>query len=401
MKINIFQFNGCDKCFNETLLLNQISKRIHEPEKWVPEKIDYAIITGYLIPENKKILETIKSNSKQMIAFGSCTSTGGIYGLAYQKGNIISPINKMIEGCENISGCLAEIEELERVINGESVETNKKLCNKCSRKSTCDYLDEVYRVINITEDEESCFNDLGLMCSGYIARECKELCVESGAPCRGCKPSVDRPGLRMLGLFGTLMGNIEVATEATGKGGTDKLADEPDDVTKSIPDVTGNFFRFSLANTVLPIGKNPSTGNILSDIMIGRPIEELPMILGHIGGKKAISTVLHIIEAYETINGIEINNEIKEIRNNLIELERELISAIKTENKDKFKEIEIKIRELAGNMNLSKLFYGGFRNQKENIFDFEEMFNEGPYESGPIKFSVDSKGIITEFIMEG
>ena len=164
-----------------------------------------------------------------MIAYGSCTVSGGIFGLAYQNGQIISPLSKLIQNVSEIQGCLGKIEELRNLIHDTPECNPKQLCSVCTRRSTCKYLEKVQRQINPAEDEEKCFNDFGFMCMGYIASECKERCIKSGAPCRGCKPNVDRAGIRMLGMFGTLMGNIEVATEATGKGGTDKLADKPDE----------------------------------------------------------------------------------------------------------------------------------------------------------------------------
>jgi hypothetical protein len=124
--------------------------------------------------------------------------------------------------------------------------------------------------------------------------------MNANAPCRGCKPKVNRSGFRMLGMFATLMGNIEVATEATGKGGTDKLADEPDLITQSIPDCVGSFFRFTLPDASLPIGRNKSSNSIISDVMIGRRIEEIPMILSLIGGSNFITYTLDAIKAYES-----------------------------------------------------------------------------------------------------
>jgi hypothetical protein len=213
----------------------------------------------------------------------------------------------------------------------------------------------------------------------------------------------------MLGMFGTLMGNIEVATEATGKGGTDKLADEDDDVTDSFPDLTGSFFRFNLANTVLPMGKRSSTGTLLSDVFVGRTIEELPMITGLLGGSKAISLTIKAIEAYEKGANLEVSEKTIELRKKLLELENKLNDAAKKEDTKTYENISAEIREIAGNMNLSNIFFGGFRtpiegeeyqSYKYHVFDFEEDSFEGTYESGPIKYTLDPSGVITEFEME-
>jgi coenzyme F420-reducing hydrogenase gamma subunit len=414
MKIGIFQFAGCNKCFNETILLKDVAEydiqRIEDPKNWNGDAIDIAVITGYLTADDKSIVEKIQSNSKRILAYGTCTTTGGIFGLAYQHGIAIKPLAKLISESEipveNIHGCLGEIEELKEKIESQAFSKSKSLCSICSRKSTCAYLDEIQRQVDVQEDEEACFNDFGYMCMGYIATECKENCVKSGAPCRGCKPKVDRPGIRMLGMFGTLMGNVEVATEATGKGGTDKLADEDDDMTEAMQDVTGNFFRFSLANSVLPIGKIPSTGSIYSDIFTGRLIEEIPMIMGQLGGENAISLTLDILTAYETGANLSVSDKSKELREKLLALEGELQKAIKSQDNSQFADVSAKIKQISGNMNLSNLFFGGFRTPVEAEEDFDSYKSEvfeieaGDYQSGKVKYSIDEQGKIIKFKME-
>ncbi|MHC1590795.1 MAG: NADH-quinone oxidoreductase subunit B family protein, partial [Candidatus Helarchaeales archaeon] len=278
MKVGIFQFNGCEKCFNETLYKccavegSQINDvvRVSDPKTWQGDALDAAVITGYLTAEDEPTLKKISDHAKKMVAYGSCATTGGIFGLSYQKGNEIMPLHNFYPKAVDVNGCLGEVEELSEAIKGQSFSKTRALCKVCARKSDCDYVEEVQRVIDVEENPEVCYNDQGLMCMGFIAIECKEACVNYGTPCRGCKPMVDRPGFRMMGMWGTLLGNIEVATEATGKGGTDKLADEDDEVTEANPDVVGQFFRFGLADSIMPVGRQTSTGNIYSDIFVGR-----------------------------------------------------------------------------------------------------------------------------------
>lgn len=409
MNVKIFQFNGCNKCFNETLLLKSDSsltiELIKNPKEWKAEKIDIAIISGYILPEDRGTLSNITSQTNKIIAYGDCTTTGGIFGLANQKGANIMPITRIIPGALKVNGCLAEIEELSNLIKGESSPKLKPLCNSCKRKSTCEYLDEVVRQVDPTEDGETCFNDLGFLCNGYIATECKERCVDYGTQCRGCKPIVNRSGIRMLGMFGTLMGNVEVATEASDYGATDKLADEEDDMTRSLPDIVGNFFRFTLPSSGLPKGRINSRNNILEDIFTGRLIEEFPLMTGLLGGEKSISMTLGIIEAYEQGANIEISDETKEIRAELRIIEKELISSIDAEDSEKYKETTEKIRAIAGNMNLSNIFFGGFKtpiNGKENFEKYKSKIfeiTEGTYKNGSIEFTLDSEGVITEIII--
>jgi coenzyme F420-reducing hydrogenase gamma subunit len=365
MDVRIFQFNGCNKCFNETLLLKEDSeysiKFVSDTKSWKEEKIDVSIIAGYLVPDDLKSLNKIKANSEKVIAYGNCAATGGVFALANQKGHEVTPLQNLIGDSKNIKGCLGEIKELKLAIDGKEV------------------------------------NDLGFLCSGFIAKECKEKCIDYNTPCRGCKPSVDRSGIRMLGLFGTLAGNVEIATEHSVKGATDKLADENDDLTDSLPDIVGNFFRFTLPTSGLPKGRIPSSGTLLEDVFIGRLIEEIPLISGILGGSKSISLTLKFIESYEKANEIKVSEQVKKFRSELLKLEDELQNAIEKEDSTKYKEVTEKIRKIAGNMNLSNL-YDNFDDYKTHIFEIVE----GTYKNGSVEYKIDSDGILTEIkIKEG
>jgi len=411
MDVKVFQFNGCNKCFNETILLKSdssyIIRFISNPSNWKEEKTDISVITGYLLPEDKDTLDKIIRNSTKVIAYGDCTTTGGVYALSNQRGHNVTPLRKFHEGVMNVFGCLGEIEELEALIKDKDLPKLYNLCIVCGRKKTCDYLEEVKRQIEL-DDEEKCFNDLGFLCNGFIAKECKERCIDYNAPCRGCKPIVDRSGIRMLGMFGTLMGNIEVATEHSEKGATDKLADSDDDVTACLPDIVGNFFRFTLSTSGLPKGRINSSGSLLEDVFTGRLIEELPLITGLLGGDHSISLTLKILETYEQANKIEVSETAKQYRKELLDLETELIEVIASRDPKRYKEVTDKIRKIAGNMNLSNLYYGGFKakiNENDNFEEYKtHVFDvvEGTYKNGSVEFTIDSIGIVKEIkIKEG
>ena len=411
MDVKVFQFNGCNKCFNESLLLKLNSEYnteyISDPKGWKEEKIEIAVLTGYILPSDKELVTKIESNAHKVIAYGSCTVTGGVFALANQHGHEVTPLKNFIDEIIEVEGCLGEVDELISGINGKEVKKPKKLCDVCSRRATCDYLDEVHRQIEL-EDAETCFNDLGFLCNGFVSRECKEKCIDYNTPCRGCKQLIERSGIRMLGMFGTLMGNIEVATEHSEKGATDKLADAEDDVTRSLPDIVGNFFRFTLPTSGLPKGRIPSSGKLLEDVFTGRLIEELPLITGLLGGEKSISLTLKIIETYEKTNQIEVSEQTKQFREELLKLEENLQKAVENEDVEQYKEVTDEIRQIAGNMNLSNVFFGGFKSQINGNDNFDEYKShvfevvEGTYKNGSVEYSIDPEGIIKEIkIIEG
>ena len=89
-------------------------------------------------------------------------------------------------------------------------------------------------------------------------------------------------------------------------------------------------------------------------------------------------------------------------------LEEKLHEAIEKEDAKQYKEITEEIRQIAGNMNLSNVFFGGFKTPIEGNDNFEDYKSqvfevvEGSYKNGLIDFNLDPKGIITEIkIKEG
>jgi hypothetical protein len=97
-----------------------------------------------------------------------------------------------------------------------------------------------------------------------------------------------------------------------------------------------------------------------------------------------------------------------EIRNKLLKFEKELRAAIDAQDAEKYEEITEKIRNIAGNMNLSNVFFGGFKTPIEGNENFEDYKSqvfevvEGSYKNGLIEFTLDKKGIIKEItIKEG
>ncbi|MFX0037074.1 MAG: hypothetical protein ACFE9I_15695, partial [Candidatus Hermodarchaeota archaeon] len=157
-----------------------------------------------------------------------------------------------------------------------------------------------------------------------------------------------------------------------------------------------------LPTSGLPKGRIPSKGNLLEDVFTGRLIEELPLISGLLGGDHSISLTLKIIETYEGANNIEVSDQTKKYRKELLKLEENLQESIQNKNPDHYKKITQEIRKIAGNMNLSNVFFGGFRSQIDDKDNFEEyrthIFDvvEGTYKNGLVEFTIDPIGIIKE-----
>ena len=125
------------------------------------------------------------------------------------------------------------------------------------------------------------------------------------------------------------------------------------------------------------------------------------------GGSKSISLTLKFIESYEKANEIKISEQVKKFRSELLTLEDKLQNAIEKEDSSKYKEVTEKIRKIAGNMNLSNLYFSGFKTKinGDNFDDYKtQIFEivEGTYKNGLVEYKLDSDGILTEIkIKEG
>ena len=215
----------------------------------------------------------------------------------------------------------------------------------------------------------------------------------------------------MIGYFGSLAyPMIDVATMGNWWT-TDKLADDTDDLTESLVDVVGTFFRFHLASAYPKGGIVESTGNIQSDIMIGRRVEEAIQIAGTIYGSRGISVTLNMIEGYEKAAEIEPSEQTVELRQNLREQQKSWLENSEEPSLKVFSEVTEGITNIAGNEVMSNLFFGGFRTPIESTkhpfesykaaaFEPKKLEASSDDELSKVRFKTDEKGIIREWSCE-
>ena len=83
-------------------------------------------------------------------------------------------------------------------------------------------------------------------------------------------------------------------------------------------------------------------------------------------------------------------------------MEKQLNKAIEDQDIKKYKEITNQIREIGGNMNLSNVFFGGFKTKIKESDNFENYkphifeISEGSYKDSIIEYTLDSQGVINE-----
>ena len=222
--------------------------KLTDVEGMPDRSIDLALINGGIrTTENEKVARLLRRKSKFVIAFGACSSWGGIPGLAnlaerkelldwaYEKtptpdnknGVRPSPLTE-VDGVKlELPTLLAQLEPLDRVIDvdyfipgcpptpdvvwkalGAFLSGNlppkgsvigaddRALCHTCSLNKTKPeklLTKEFRRVTEFQPDLTKCLLAQGILCLGPVTRGgCGALCVKGGTPCTGCFGPVDK-----------------------------------------------------------------------------------------------------------------------------------------------------------------------------------------------------------------
>ncbi len=412
--VSVAHLNGCDRCAWHMLVFDHLEgyELVSHPltiNGNADAAVDLLILTGYAEKQDKDRIEALAEKADKVLAYGTCPYSGGIFGLKNQRGGKVLPIGNMIDVDGSVLGCPPEPSQLLALLEAKEYEEPKDLCSTCNKTFESNYICDILRP-GTFKPSETCFNNQGVPCSGVVSAVCAQRCIDFDAPCRGCVNRVDKPSSSMIGFFGSLAAKIEVATQGNWWT-TDKLADDSDDISESLVDIVGTFFRFHLASGYPRGGIVASTGNDYSDIMVGRPIEEAIQIAATIYGSKGISVALNLVEGYEKAIGQEPSDQVQELRQSLREAQKNWINAFESPGNGIYAEVSETLHNIAGNEVLSNVFFGGFRtviaNSKHpfdsyNATGFEPSEVEASYEDefSKIRCSTDAKGIIREWSCE-
>ncbi len=416
-KVAVHHLGGCDRCSWQTLAIADwdeytlVHHSLLKNGKSIPKNldVDVLVLTGFATRSDLKKLKKLNAGATRVVAYGACPTTGGIFGLANQRGaEVISVCNELYADSA-IMGCPPNPENLRAILLKDADDSSQPLCKTCNRTFQEDTFMEIVRPY-VIESADLCYNNLGHPCSGVVSAECSQRCVDFNAPCRGCVNLIECPSLGMISYFGTMARQVEVETVAN-IWTTDKLGDGPDDLTESMVDVVGTFFRFHLACAFHQSGKMPSKGNIYSDIMVGRPIEEAIQIAATIYGSNGINVALSMIDAYENTMDFKPNKETVELRQKLREVQEKWAGLSNPPSYDSYSIVAKEIAEVGGNELLSNLFFFGFRTPIKGTkypFDtygaksFEPKALDASLERDhcSLRFSTDDRGTIREWLCE-
>jgi len=244
--------------------------------------------------EQAEMAELMRRKSQLLIAFGSCSHSGGVPGLANlfdretllradyiecasvtnpektlpqqsvktPDGEItlpllwdtvksldqVVPVDYYLPGCPPpanlvLNGLMAIVEN-KLPPRGRTLAPELALCNECPRRATKPEkftLKEFKRPHQILMDPEKCLLAQGLLCLGPATRSgCGSACISANMPCTGCLGPVDR--IKDYGA--KALSAIASSVDSNDEAEITKILD-------GIVDPVGTFYRYSLPSSLI------------------------------------------------------------------------------------------------------------------------------------------------------
>ena len=273
-----------------------VDAKKEDVEKMNDGEILVSFINGAVrLSEQEDMVKLLRRKSKLIVAYGSCSYTGGIPSLAnlfdrervfnyvYKESptvenreetipktkikvpegelelplfyNTVRALDQVIEVDYYIPGCPATPEvtlnAIQTLLSGElspkgSVigASNRSLCDECPLNETKPEklsIEGFRRLTEVKLDLERCFLAQSVICLGPVTRGgCDARCIKGGRPCQGC--------------FGPLNNVLDYGARAASYIAS--ILNVPPDyekieeALKNIPDPIGIFYKFSLAKSL-------------------------------------------------------------------------------------------------------------------------------------------------------
>ncbi len=259
------------------------------------DEINLMFINGSMrLEENVEMVELLRDKAKEVVAYGSCSVNGGLFGLgnlsgsdellekAYSnkttdEGELPKRVTEVEEGKLELPGLLDHIVPLNELIDVEyylpgcpplpnqledalpalldddtevgkyDFISDKSVCDVCPMERKEKKIEELKPVQEVDDlDPNECFLDQGVLCMGpATAGMCEAACPEVGHPCVGCNgpvKGVEDQGSRMASALASVIG-IE--------GEEERTEEEVREAIKSVRDPTGSFYMFSLPSSIM------------------------------------------------------------------------------------------------------------------------------------------------------
>lgn len=276
----------------------------------VPDaSIDITLFSGSIRnSENEALARLLRRKSRLLVAFGSCAGEGCIPGLAnlsptaaildasYEGPGVdnpdhllpqavwqapegeldlpllspllrtldqVVPVDYSVPGCPPESARIAEVlalvvEALEGRAELPPVGSilgagHSTVCDECPRTRGVKHITSFRRIQDVVSiDPDLCLLEQGIPCNGPATRDgCAARCPLVGAPCIGCYGPADGVvdyGARLMSAFASVVEAQEPA--------------EIERILDGIADPVGQFYRFSLARSLLGASRAAKIGSV-------------------------------------------------------------------------------------------------------------------------------------------
>ena len=254
--------------------------------------------------ENEEMAHLLRRKSKLLIAFGSCSSKGGIpalsnlssksdhFGTIYldnvsldnpqgilpqtrttaPEGELELPefyervrhLAEIVEVDYFIPGCPPEPHQIwnvvEALVQGAQLPPKgstlgggmSTVCNECAHRKENKTIKKFYRTYEIVPDRERCLLEQGIVCMGIATRDgCGALCPQVNMPCTGCygpPEGVLDQGAKMLSALGSV---LDIGSFKEETLSDKQISGRIDAAIEGLPDFAGTCYKYSLAASLL------------------------------------------------------------------------------------------------------------------------------------------------------
>lgn len=282
-----------DKAFDIVLFPCGADGKVRDIEKMPDKTIDLCLFNGSIRnSEQEYMARLLRAKSKVLVAFGSCASEGCIPALAnlYDRKEIfetnyhdspsldnpdgvepktecevaegtlhlplfydtVKTLDQTVDVDYYLPGCPPESDRIWEAIvailegklppPGSVIGENSTVCDVCGRKRSEKKIKSFKRTWQTIPDEETCLLEQGILCAGIATRAgCGALCPKVNSPCIGCygpNEGVSDFGAKMMTALASVI-------DSKDPGEIEQI------IADGIPDPVGQFYRFSLAKSLL------------------------------------------------------------------------------------------------------------------------------------------------------
>jgi F420-non-reducing hydrogenase small subunit len=252
------------------------------------QPVDLVLIEGGVRnEEDVRLLQEVRAKSKLLVALGTCSTFGGVPGLAdfmpmdelmtevYGRDNLgtwvpgprprLLPIDSYVEIDYYIPGCPPPVGHMGDILNAllkgeEPPRIDTPVCSECRRKATPEPVADLARPFAKAPEVDKCLLAQGFLCLGSVTRGgCGAACPRANTPCTGCRGPTDHILLESThGVYRDIVNRISHLLSIPVK-----------EVEKKVGDLPHVLYAYSLASPSLRRKDAEQVSQLVHRIKIG------------------------------------------------------------------------------------------------------------------------------------